>query len=108
MIRPCLKNLGTNEENEYFSDGLTEDIITQLSKINSLWVISRTSVLQYKENPKPVKQIAKELGIFVVLEGSVRRVGDRIRISGQLIDAINDRHLWVESYDSGIEDVFKV
>jgi len=102
------ENLSTNEENEYFSDGLTEDIITQLSKINSLRVISRTSVLQYKENPKPVKEIAKELGITVVLEGSVRRVGDRIRISGQLIDAINDRHLWAESYNSDIEDVFKV
>lgn len=102
------ENLSTNEENEYFSDGLTEDIITQLSKIKSLRVISRTSVLQYKENPRPVSEIARELGITVVLEGSVRRVGDRIRISGQLIDAINDRHLWAESYDRDIEDVFVV
>lgn len=102
------ENLSTNEENEYFSDGLTEDIITQLSKINSLRVISRTSVLQYKDNPKPVKQIAEELGVTVVLEGSVRRIGDRIRISGQLIDAINDRHLWADSYNRNIESVFEL
>lgn len=102
------ENLSTNKENEYFSDGLTEDIITQLSKINSLRVISRTSVLQYKDNPKPVKQIAQDLGVTVVLEGSVRRVGDRIRISGQLIDAINDRHLWADSYNRNIESVFEL
>lgn len=102
------ENLSSNEENEYFSDGLTEDIITQLSKIKSLKVISRTSVLQYKENPRPVRQIAEELGITVVLEGSVRRIGDRIRISGQLIDALNDRHLWADSYDRDIKDVFEV
>ncbi|MEK6477474.1 tetratricopeptide repeat protein [Catalinimonas sp. 4WD22] len=102
------ENISSNQENEYFSDGLTEDIITQLSKITALKVISRTSVLQYKDNPKSVKQIAGELGVSVVLEGSVRRIGNRIRISGQLIDAINDRHLWAESYDRDMEDVFEI
>jgi serine/threonine protein kinase/Tfp pilus assembly protein PilF len=102
------KNLSDSKEDEYFSDGITEDILTQLSKISDLNVISRTTIMQYKNSQKSLKQIGQELKVGVVLEGSVRHAGDRIRISSQLIDAGSDRHLWAETYDRQMKDVFAI
>ncbi len=101
-------NMSSDKEQEYFSDGLTEDIITQLSKIKSLKVISRTSVMQYKKNYKPIKQIGNELGVEVILEGSVQRYGDNVRITAQLINASSDDHLWAESFDRPVKDIFSI
>jgi TolB-like protein/DNA-binding SARP family transcriptional activator len=95
-------------DNEYFSDGITEEIITQLSAVPTLKVISRTSAMHYKKSTKPLRQIAAELGVADVLEGSVRREGDRIRITAQLIDAGKDQHLWSRSYDRDAVDVIHV
>jgi len=102
------KNLSGDPDNEYFSDGITEDILTQLSKIADLTVISRTSVMRYKDTDKSLREIGKELGVGTILEGSVRREGDRVRIVGQLIDARSDKHLWAERYDRELKDIFKV
>jgi TolB-like protein/lipopolysaccharide biosynthesis regulator YciM len=102
------ENLSTNQEDEYFSDGITEDIITELSKINDLLVISRTSVMNYKGSNKTLTQIGDELGVGTILEGTVRRVGERVRITGQLIDARTDKHLWAEKYDRQLADIFAV
>ena len=101
-------NMSSDKEQEYFSDGLTEDIITQLSKIKSLKVISRTSVMQYKKNPKTIKEIGAELGVAVILEGSVQRNNNQVRITAQLINAITDEHLWAESYDRPVDDLFSI
>ncbi len=101
-------NMSNDQEQEYFSDGLTEDIITQLAKIKALKVISRTSVMQYKKNPKPIKEMAEELNVAAILEGSVQRSGDQVRITAQLINAATDEHLWAESYDRPIKDIFNV
>ncbi len=101
-------NMSSDKEQEYFSDGLTEDIITQLAKIKSFKVISRTSVMQYKKNPKSLKEIGKELGVSVILEGSVQRSGDQVRITAQLIKAETDEHLWAESYDRPMKDIFSI
>jgi protein kinase/serine/threonine-protein kinase len=98
-------NLGGDDQ-EYFSDGMTEDILTQLSKISGLRVISRTSVMQYKNTTKPIREIGRELGAGSILEGSVRRIDNRVRIVGQLIDAETDGHLWAETYDRELKDVF--
>jgi len=99
-------NLSDSKDDEFFSDGVTEDIITQLSKIGDLTVISRTSVMQFKGTAKNLPDIGRELDVANILEGSVRRSGDRIRIVAQLIDARNDRHLWAETYDREIKDIF--
>ena len=101
-------NMSSDKEQEYFSDGLTEDIITQLSKIKALKVISRTSVMQYKKIPKTIKDIGKELGVAVILEGSVQRQGDQVRITAQLINAGTDEHLWAESFDRPFNDIFSI
>jgi len=101
-------NLSPDPENEYFTDGITEDITTQLSKIADLRVISRTSTLRYKDTHKPVREIGEELGVAVILEGSVRRVGDRVRIVGQLIDTRTDEHLWASTYDRTLDDIFQI
>jgi adenylate cyclase len=101
-------NMSSDKEQDYFSDGLTEDIITQLSKIKSLKVISRTSVMQYKKNYKPIKEIGNELGVGVILEGSVQRYGDNVRITAQLINASSDDHLWAESFDRPVKDIFSI
>ena len=101
-------DMSKNKDQEYFSDGLTEDIITQLAKINSLKVISRTSVMQYKKNSKSLKEIGKELGVEIILEGSVQQSGDQLRITGQLINTSTDEHLWAESYDRPMKDVFSI
>jgi len=101
-------NMSSDKEQEYFSDGLTEDIITQLSKIKSFKVISRTSVMQYKKTPKSIKEIGKELGVATILEGSVQRSSTKIRITAQLINAVSDEHLWSESYDRPVDDIFTI
>jgi len=101
-------NLSSDPQQDYFSDGLTEDIITQLSKIRAYKVISRTSVMQYRQTPKSVKEIGKELGVSLVLEGSVQRQGDKVRITAQLINAVEDQHIWAESYDRPMNDIFTI
>ena len=87
-------NMSGDPQQEYFSDGLTEDIITALSKVQRLFVIARNSTFTYKRKPVKVQQVAEELGIRYVLEGSVQRAGDRVRITAQLIDALKGHHLW--------------
>jgi serine/threonine-protein kinase len=100
-----LENLSHDPEQEYFADGMTEALITDLAKIKALKVISRTSVMQYKGVKKPLRAIAKELGVDGIIEGSVMRIGDRVRISAQLIEASTDRHLWAENYERDLRDV---
>ena len=101
-------NLSADPANEYFSDGITDDIITHLSKLAELKVISRTSVMRYKETDKSLSQIAGELGVATILEGGVQRVGDRVRINAQLINAATDEHLWAEQYNRRLTDVFEI
>ncbi len=101
-------NLSGDGEFEYFSDGITEDIITDLSKVSSLLVIARNSAFAYKDQPLSLKSVAEALGVRYVLEGSVRRSGDAIRINAKLIDAETGVHLWVERYDRHIQDLFAV
>jgi len=103
-----LANLSPDPENEYFSDGLTEDILTHLSKVQRLKVISRTSVMQYKKTSKNLRDIGRELGVAAILEGSVRRAANKVRISVQLIDATTDEHLWAETYDRELADIFAI
>jgi TolB-like protein/Tfp pilus assembly protein PilF len=99
-------NLSGDSEQEYFSDGITEHIITSLSKMPYFFVIARNSTFAYKSNPVKVNQIAEELGVRYVLEGSVQRSGDRVRITVQLIDATIGNHLWAENYDREVKDIF--
>jgi TolB-like protein/Tfp pilus assembly protein PilF len=94
-----LDNLSADPEQEYFSDGMTDALITDLAKIRGLRVVSRTSVLQYKRVKKPLPEIARQLGVDYVVEGTVLRAGDRVRITAQLIAARNERHLWASSYE---------
>jgi adenylate cyclase len=101
-------NLSSDPEQEYFSDGLTEDIITQLSKIKAYKVISRTSVAQYKNSSKSVKEIGRDLGVGLILEGSVQRSGEQVRITAQLIKAVTDEHLWADSFDRPVSDIFSI
>jgi TolB-like protein/Flp pilus assembly protein TadD len=100
-----LENLSRDPEQEYFADGMTEELITDLAKISALKVISRTSVMHYKGTQKTVPEIAKELGVDALIEGSVQRSGSRVRITAQLIHAPADRHLWAESYERDLRDV---
>jgi len=102
------RNLSDSRDDEFFSDGVTEDILTQLSKIGDLKVISRTSVMPYKNSPKSSRQIGKELEVAVVLIGSVRREKDRVRIAGQLIDARTEKYLWAETFDRQMTDIFSI
>ncbi len=99
-------NMSGDAEQEYFADGMTEDLITDLSKVSGLFVIARNSVFTYKGKPVKVRQVAEELGVRYVLEGSVRRAGDEVRINAQLIDAMTGGHLWAERYDGSLADVF--
>jgi adenylate cyclase len=99
-------NISGDPEQEYFSDGLTEDLITDLSKISGLFVIARNSVFTYKGKAVKVDQVGRELGVRNVLEGSVRRAGDRVRITAQLVDAKTGGHLWAERYDRDLKDIF--
>jgi adenylate cyclase len=99
-------NLSEDPKQEFFSDGITEDIITALSKIPKLFVIARNSTFTYKGKAVKVKQVSEELGVHYVLEGSVQKSGDRVRITAQLIDALTGYHLWAERYDRDLEDLF--
>jgi TolB-like protein/DNA-binding SARP family transcriptional activator len=101
-------NMSGDLGQEYFSDGITEDIITALSKLNDLLVIARNSTFAYKGRALDVKQVGRELGVRHVLEGSVRKLGQRVRVSAQLIDATTGHHLWAERYDRELGDIFAV
>lgn len=101
-------NLSAAAEDEFFSDGITEDIITQLSKISALKVISRTSVMRFKKTTSDLRDVAAALGVANILEGSVRRAGNRLRITAQLIDGRTDQHLWADTYDRLLTDVFDI
>jgi adenylate cyclase len=101
-------SLSSDPDQEYFADGMTEDIITGLSRFHSLFVIARNSTFAYKGGSPDVRDVARNLGVRYVLEGSVRRGGNRIRITGQLIDAETGNHLWAERYDRELEDIFAV
>ena len=90
-------NMSGSDEDEFFSDGVTEDIITKLAKLPNLRVIARTSIMSYKGTEKDIRQIADELGVTTVLEGSVRRSGDDVRVTAQLIEADRGTHLWAET-----------
>jgi len=101
-------NMSTDSEQDYFADGLVEDIITALSRFKSLFVIARNSSFTYKGKTIDIKQVGRELGVRYVLEGSVRRAGQRLRITGQLIDASTGAHLWAEKFDGPMEEVFEL
>jgi adenylate cyclase len=102
------QNMSGDPEQEYFADGMAEDIITALSKLRWFFVIARNSTFAYKGKSLDVRQVARELGVRYVLEGSVRKAGDRVRISGQLVDATTGNHIWAQRYDREIADVFAV
>jgi len=102
------ENLSDDKENAYFADGIQDDVLTNLSKIGDLKVISRTSVMPYRGKASNVREIGKALGVSTVLEGSVRRSGNRVRINVQLINAANDEHIWAEDYDRDLTDVLAI
>ena len=97
--------MSRDPEQEYFSDGITEDIITDLSKIAGLMVVARNSSFAYKNKSPDVRTVGRELGVTSVLEGSIRRAGNRVRITAQLIDASTGGHLWAERYDRDLTDI---
>ena len=102
------KNLSGDPEQEFFSDGITEDIITALSKTPKLFVIARNSTFTYKGKPVKVQDVGRDLGVRHVLEGSVRKVGEKVRITAQLVDAKTEHHMWAEKYDRDLEDIFSI
>jgi TolB-like protein/Flp pilus assembly protein TadD len=99
-------NMSGDPKQEFFSDGITEDIITALSKVPMLFVIARNSTFTYKGKPVKVKQISEELGVRYVMEGSIQRSANRVRITAQLIDALTGHHIWAERYDRDLKDIF--
>ena len=100
------QNMSGDPEQEYFADGMVEDVITALSRFKSLFVIARNSSFTYKGKAVDIKQVGRELGVRYVLEGSVRKAGGRVRITGQLIEAETDRHIWADKFDGALEDIF--
>ena len=106
-VLPFVNMSGDNEQ-EYFSDGISEEIITALSKTPKLFVIARTSSFKYKGTEVGVRTVGRELGVRYVLEGSVRKAGDKVRITAQLIDATTDKHIWAERYDRDLKDIFAI
>ena len=102
------QNMSGDPGQEDFADGMVEDIITSLSKIHRLFVIARNSTFTYKNRPVDIRQVARELGVRYVLEGSVRRAGDRLRVAAELIEAVSGTHVWAERYDRPVRDVFDV
>ena len=104
----AFNNMSGDPEQEYFSDGISEDIITDLSKLSELHVIARNSSFTYKGKPVDVKQVGRELGVHYVLEGSVRKAGNRVRVTGQLIDAASGAHIWADRFDRDLTDIFAV
>jgi len=103
-----LENLSGDSSQEYFADGITDAVITQLAKLHALRVISRTSIMQYKNTRKPLPEIAGTLNVDAVVEGSVSRSNNRVRVTVQLLDARADRHLWAEEYDRDVRDVLSL
>ena len=101
-------NMSGDPEQEYFSDGITEDIITDLSKVSGLSVVARNTAFTYKGKPVKVPEVAKELGVEFVVEGSVRKAGARVRVTGQLINGKDDRHVWADRYDRDLTDIFAI
>ncbi len=101
-------NLSADPEQEYFSDGITEDIITEISRYHDLFVIARNSSFYYKNRSPKVQDVGRELGVQYIVEGSVRKAGNRVRISAQLVEAATGNHLWAERYDRELEDIFAV
>jgi TolB-like protein/Tfp pilus assembly protein PilF len=102
------ENLSDEKENAYFADGIQDDVLTNLSKVGDLKVISRTSVMPYRGKTSNVREIGKALGVGAILEGSVRRIGNRVRVNVQLINADTDEHMWAEDYDRDLTDVFAI
>ena len=102
------ENMSEDKANSFFTDGVHEDVLTNLSFIPDLHLVSRTSVMQYRGTTKSIKQIGRELGVAYVLEGSVRREGNKVRVTGQLIDARNDEHVWAKSFDRDLTDIFAI
>jgi len=102
------ENMSADKDNAYFCDGVQEDILTDLANIGELRVISRTSVEQYRGTTKPIREIARELGVAWVLEGSVQRAGTKVRVTGQLINAATDEHKWAKAYDRDLSDIFSI
>jgi adenylate cyclase len=100
--------MSEDPEQEHFADGLTDDIITDLSKIGGLTVIARTSTFTYKNKAVKIPDVGRELGVRYVLEGSVRKADDQVRITAQLVDAAAGHHLWAERYDREVNDIFGV
>jgi len=101
-------NLSSDPEQDYFSDGIVEDIITALSRNRAFFVIARNSTFTYKGRSVDIKQVGRELGVRYVLEGSVRKIGARVRVSGQLIEAASGRQLWAERFDGDVADIFEL
>ncbi|HZZ39969.1 MAG TPA: protein kinase [Acidobacteriaceae bacterium] len=101
-------NLSADAENEYFADGITEDVIAHLARIRSLKVISRTSIMGFKKSERSLREIGEKLGAATVVEGSIRRAGNRVRIVAQLVDAHSDEHLWSDTYDRDLTDIFAI
>ena len=102
------ENFSDDKETAYFADGIQDDILTNLAKVGDLKVISRTSVMPYRGKDKNVREIGKALGVSAILEGSVRKAGNRVRVNVQLINAVNDEHMWAEDYDRDLTDVFAI
>lgn len=101
-------NMSGDPEKEYFSDGISEDIITELARFRSLLVIARNSSSTFKGQAVDVKEVGRELGATYVVEGSVRKSGNRVRVTAQLIEAASGNHLWAERFDRELEDIFEV
>src|SRR5438874_7296721 len=101
-------NMSGDSEQEYFSDGITEDIITDLSKVSGLSVVARHTAFTYKNRPVNVQEVGRELGVAYILEGSVRKAGARVRVTGQLIDSTNGNHLWADRFDRELTDIFAI
>ena len=102
------ENLSDEKSNAYFADGIQDEILTKLASIADLKVISRTSTAKYKSKPEDLKTVSQQLGVATVLEGSVQKAGDKVRVNVQLIDARVDTHLWAKSYDRDVKDIFAV
>jgi TolB-like protein len=103
-----LQNMSPDPNDEYFADGMTEELITSLSRVRQLTVIARTSVMKYKESEKSASEVGRELNVGSLIEGSVRKAGNKVRITAQLIDTSTEGHLWAENYDRNLDDIFAV
>src|SRR5262249_24076574 len=102
------QNMSGDPEQEYFADGVTDDIITELSRFHSLFIIARHSSSSYKAKSLGLRQVGRDLGVRYVLDGSIRKSSNRIRVIGQLIDTLTGNHIWAERYDRVLEDIFAV